>query len=108
MADEPKQDGAEPAAPKPDAGKPAEAKPAAPGAKPAAAKPAAAAAAGGHAPPKPPPPMAATPWESDLTKLLKELGIYSERRHLAHSRLVGRPLMRDEIRVLVRTPKTAL
>jgi len=72
MADEPKQDGAEPAAPKPDAGKPAEAKPAAPEAKPAAAKPAAAAAAGGHAPPKPPPPMAATPWESDLTKLLKD------------------------------------
>ena len=51
MADEPKPEGAEPPA-KPPA---------------AAAKPPAA-----HAPPKPPPTMAATPWESDLTKLLKD------------------------------------
>jgi NADH-quinone oxidoreductase subunit C len=69
MADEPKPEGAEPAAGPPEPAKPAEAKPAA--AKPAApAKPAS--AAGGHAPPKPPPPMAATPWESELTKQLKE------------------------------------
>ena len=54
MADEPKPEGAEPAAPKP----------------PAAAKPPAAPA--GHAPPKPPPAMAVTPWESDLTQQLKE------------------------------------
>jgi len=57
MADEPKPEGAEPATGAP------------PPAKPAAPKPA---AAGGHAPPKPPAPMAATPWESDLTKELKE------------------------------------
>ena len=56
MADEPKPEGAEPAA-----GTPEPAKPAAP-------KPAAAA----HAAPKPPAPMATTPWESDLTKLLKD------------------------------------
>jgi NADH-quinone oxidoreductase subunit C len=69
MADEPKPEGAEPAAGQPEPAKPAEPKPAA--AKPAApAKPPAAPAA--HAPPKPPPPMAATPWESDLTKQLKE------------------------------------
>ena len=60
MADEPKPEGAEPAA-----GAPEPAKPAAPKAAPAAA-------AGGHAPPKPPPPMAATPWESDLSKMIKE------------------------------------
>src|SRR5258708_37584655 len=46
MADEPKPEGAKPAAP----------------AKPPAA----------HAPPKPPPTMAATPWDSELTKELKE------------------------------------
>ena len=69
MADEKKPEGAEPAAGQPEPAKPAEPKPAA--AKPAApAKPPAAPAA--HAPPKPPPPMAATPWESDLTKQLKE------------------------------------
>jgi NADH-quinone oxidoreductase subunit C len=69
MADEPKPEGVEPAAGQPDPAKPAEQKPVA--AKPAAppAKPAAPAA---HAPPKPPPPMAAIPWESDLTKQLKE------------------------------------
>ena len=46
MADEPKPEGAKPAAP----------------AKPPAA----------HAPPKPPPTMAATPWDSELAKELKE------------------------------------
>src|SRR5262252_6451468 len=46
MADEPKPEGAKPPAP----------------AKPPAA----------HAPPKPPPPMAATPWDSELSKELKE------------------------------------
>ena len=66
MADEPKPEGAEPDAGKPEPAKPAEEKPAA--AKPAApAKPPAA-----HAPPKPPPTMAATPWDSDLSKELKE------------------------------------
>src|SRR5437870_1304876 len=69
MADEPKPEGAEPAAGPPEPAKPAEQKPAA--AKPAAPAKPPAAAAGGHAPPKPPPPMAATPWESDLTKQLK-------------------------------------
>jgi NADH-quinone oxidoreductase subunit C len=64
MADEPKPEGAEPAAGTPEPPKPA-------AEKPAAAKPPAA-AAGGHAPPKPPPAMAATPWESDLTRMLKE------------------------------------
>ena len=60
MPDEPKPEGA-PTEPE---------KPAAPAAKPAApaAKPAAPAA---HAAPKPPAPMAATPWESDLSKNLK-------------------------------------
>src|ERR1700736_4605571 len=54
MADEPKPESSEPAKPAPE--KPA-----------AAAKPPAA-----HAPPKPPPTMAAVPWESDLTRMLKE------------------------------------
>src|SRR6266849_1457948 len=65
MADEPKPEGVEPAAGTPEPAKPAPEKPA------AAAKPPAA-PAGGHAPPKPPPTMAATPWESDLTKMLSE------------------------------------
>src|SRR5437762_11291135 len=66
MADEPKPEGVEPAAGKPDPAQPAGEKPVA--AKPAApAKPPAA-----HAPPKPPPTMAATPWESELTKMLRE------------------------------------
>src|ERR1035438_5569553 len=43
--------------------------PAVPAAKPAAPKPAAAAHA---APPKPPAVMVTTPWESDITQLLKE------------------------------------
>lgn len=69
MADEQKPEG--PAAPPPagsEAEKPAE-KPAAAAPKPAAPKPAAAAHA---APPKAPAVMAATPWESDITQLLKE------------------------------------
>src|SRR5579863_7515265 len=70
MADEPKPEGAEPAAGQPEPAKPAEPKPAA--AKPAAPAAKAPAAPAAHAPPKPPPPMAATPWESDLTKQLKE------------------------------------
>ena len=58
MADEPNPEGAE----KPEPAKPdAAAKPAGPAKPPAA-----------HAPPKPPPTMAATPWESDLAKELKE------------------------------------
>src|SRR4051812_36118187 len=69
MADEPKPEGAEPGGDAPEPPKPAVEKPVA--AKPAApAKPPAAPAA--HAPPKPPPTMAETPWESDLTKQLKE------------------------------------
>ncbi len=72
MADEQKPEGsgapppANGEAPKPPV-KPAEAaKPAAP------AKPAPAAAAGGHAPPKPPPSMAATPWDSEQSRDVKE------------------------------------
>src|SRR5580700_1024576 len=67
MADEPKPEGAEPAAGQPEPAKPAVEKPVA--AKPAAP---AAKAPAAHVPPKPPPPMAAVPWESDLTKQLKE------------------------------------
>src|ERR1041385_4709717 len=66
MPDEQKPDGAPAGPEKPAEGaKPAPPKPAAP----AAAKPAAPAA---HAPPKPAAPMATTPWESDLTRNLKE------------------------------------
>ena len=61
MADEQKPEGS--AAPPPDKGGAVEPPP-----KPAA-KPAAPAA---HAPPKPPPAMAATPWENDLTRELKD------------------------------------
>src|ERR1700756_2509122 len=69
MADEQKPEGSQ-AAPPPGGEAPAPpAKPAAPAAKPAAPKPAAAAHA---APPKPPATMAATPWESDLVKEVKE------------------------------------
>ena len=69
MADEQKPEGP-PAAPPPDgeAATPP-VKPAAPAAKPAPPKPAAAAHA---APPKPPATMAATPWDSDLAKEIKE------------------------------------
>src|SRR5581483_8840832 len=78
MADEQKPGGSEPPLPpegeaKPPAAPPAggEAKPAPP--KPAAPKPPAAAAGAGHAaPPKPPATMAATPWDSDLTREVKE------------------------------------
>src|SRR5580698_10970573 len=69
MADEQKPEGS--AAPPPAAGEaasPAE-KPPAPAPKPAPPKPAAAAHA---APPKPPAVMVTTPWESDITALLKE------------------------------------
>jgi NADH-quinone oxidoreductase subunit C len=69
MADEPKPEGAEPAAGPPEPAKPAEEKPAAPK-PPVAAKPPA--AAGGHPPPKPPAVMAVAPWDSDLTKQLKD------------------------------------
>jgi NADH-quinone oxidoreductase subunit C len=65
MPDEPKPEGAPLPPEKPaEAAKPPAAKPAAPAAK--AAAPAA------HAAPKPPAAMAVTPWESDLTKNLKE------------------------------------
>ncbi|HEX3745256.1 MAG TPA: NADH-quinone oxidoreductase subunit C [Bryobacteraceae bacterium] len=69
MADEQKPEGS-PATPPPggEAAAPP-AKPATPAAKPAAPKPAAAAHA---APPKPPATMAATPWDSDLAKEIKE------------------------------------
>jgi len=70
MADEPKPDGAEPAAGAPDPAKPAVEKPVA--AKPAAPAAKAPAAPAAHAPPKPPAPMAVTLWESDLTKQLKD------------------------------------
>jgi NADH-quinone oxidoreductase subunit C len=69
MADEQKPEGP-PAAPPPGGGAaPPPAKPAAPAAKAAPPKPAAAAHA---APPKPPATMAATPWDSDLPRELKE------------------------------------
>jgi NADH-quinone oxidoreductase subunit C len=69
MADEQKPEGP-PAAPPPggEAAAPP-AKPTAPAAKPAPPKPAAAAHA---APPKPPATMAATPWDGDLPKEIKE------------------------------------
>ena len=69
MADEQKPEGSQAA--QPPAGEPAKppAKPAAEAAKPAAPKPAAAAHA---APPKPPAVMAATPWDSDLSREIKE------------------------------------
>lgn len=66
MADEQKPGGSDAPAPVEGEGAKPPAKPAAP----ATAKPAA--AAGHAAPPKPPATMAATPWESDLAKELKE------------------------------------
>ena len=60
MADEQKPDG--PPAPPPTGGE----------AKPAPPKPPAAAAGGHAAPPKPPATMAATPWDSDLAREVKE------------------------------------
>ena len=69
MADEQKPEGsAAPPPPGSEAASPTE-KPAAPAAKPAPPKPPAAAHA---APPKPPAAMVTTPWESDITQLLKE------------------------------------
>ena len=69
MADEQKPEGSQAAPPPNGEAAAPPAKPAAPAAKPAAPKPAAAAHA---APPKPPATMAATPWESDLAKEVKE------------------------------------
>lgn len=70
MADEQKQGGSEPPSPdKAEAPKPP-AKPAADAAKAAPPKPAA--AAGHAAPPKPPATMAATPWDGDLARDVKE------------------------------------
>ena len=90
MPEEPKSEGAPAPQDKPaDADKPAPAKPAAaPPAKPAAA-------AGGHAaPPKAPATMATTPWESDLTKRLKEQfadQIAEFSTYLGQNFLVARP-----------------
>jgi len=69
MADEQKPEGSEASVPEGGAGDKPPAKPAADAAKLAPPKPAAAA---GHAPPKPPATMAATAWESDLARDLKE------------------------------------
>jgi NADH-quinone oxidoreductase subunit C len=91
MADEQKPEGS--ATPPPAAGEaasPAE-KPPAPAPKPAAPKPAAAA----HpAPPKPPAVMVTTPWESDITQLLKERfgeDITEFSSYLGQSFLVAKP-----------------
>jgi NADH-quinone oxidoreductase subunit C len=91
MADEQKPEGS--AAPPPAAGEaasPAEKSPA-PAPKPAAPKPAAAA----HpAPPKPPAVMVTTPWESDITQLLKERfgeDITEFSSYLGQSFLVAKP-----------------
>ena len=90
MADEQKPEGS--AAPPPaggEAASPAE-KPAAPAPKPAAPKPAAAHAA----PPKPPAVMVTTPWESDITQLLKErfgTDISEFSSYLGQSLLVAKP-----------------
>src|SRR5580700_2293566 len=69
MADEQKPEGSQAAPPPPGEAAAPSATPAAPIAKPAPPKPAAAAHA---APPKPPATMAATPWDSDLAKEIKE------------------------------------
>jgi NADH-quinone oxidoreductase subunit C len=70
MADDAKPGGSEPPAPESGAGATPPAKPAAAAAKAASPKPAG--AAGSAAPPKPPATMAATPWDSDLAKDLKQ------------------------------------
>jgi NADH-quinone oxidoreductase subunit C len=91
MPDEQKPEGS-PAPPPPagEAAAPTE-KPAAPAPKPAAPKPAAAA----HpAPPKPPAVMVTTPWESDITVLLKErfaASITEFSTYLGQSFLVAQP-----------------
>jgi len=91
MADE-QTPGASDAAPPPKgeaAGQPV--KPAADAAKAAPPKPAAAA---GAAPPKPPATMAATPWDSDLARELKERfgeGISETSTYLGQNFLVARP-----------------
>jgi NADH-quinone oxidoreductase subunit C len=69
MADEQKPGGSEAPSPEGGGGTKPPAKPAADAAKPAPPKPPAAA---GHAAPKPPATMAATPWDSDLARDLKE------------------------------------
>src|SRR5450759_3842916 len=87
MADEQKPGGSE-AAPPPGseaAGEPA--KPAAEAPKPAPPKPAA-------PPPKPPATMAATPWESDLARELKEAfgeGIHETSTYLGQNFIVAKP-----------------
>ena len=69
MADEPKPGGSDAPPPSGSEAPAPPPKPAADAAKAAPPKPAAPAA---HAPPKPPPGMAATPWESDLAREVKE------------------------------------
>lgn len=69
MADDPKPGGSEPPAPPSGQAAVPPAKPAAEAAKAAPPKPAA--AAGSAAPPKPPATMAATPWDSDLSRDIK-------------------------------------
>jgi NADH-quinone oxidoreductase subunit C len=91
MADEQKPEGSP--APPPTGGEdagPTE-KPAAPAPKPAPPKPAAAAHA---APPKPPAAMVTTPWESDITILLKErfgVAVTEFSTYLGQSFLVAQP-----------------
>jgi len=90
MAEEQKPEGSAPAPPSGDgAAIPADKPPAAP--VPSAPKPAAAA----HpAPPKPPAVMVTTPWESDITKLLKERftdGITEFSTYLGQNFLVAKP-----------------
>src|SRR5690242_14711277 len=97
MADDPKPGGSETPAPNEDqaAGKPA--KPAAPAPSapaPKAPAPKPAAAGGAAAPPKAPPVMAATPWESELSKGLKERfgdRITEASTYLGQNFIVARP-----------------
>lgn len=70
MADEHNPEGSTP--PPAQGGTAEPAKPGAEAPKAAPPKPAAGHAVGGHAPPKPPAAMAATPWEGELPKQLKE------------------------------------
>src|ERR1700684_3123455 len=91
MADEQTPDAS--AAPPPSGGEAASPteKPAAPAAKPAAPKPAAAAHA---APPKPPAIMVTTPWESDITQVLKDRfgdGIVEFSSYLGQNFLIANP-----------------
>ena len=92
MADEQTPGASEPAPPaKGEAAKEPPAKPAADAAKAAPPKPAAAA---GAAPPKPPATMAATPWDSDLARELKERfgeGISETSTYLGQNFVVAKP-----------------